>query len=56
MYNDLSELFADIVSENETFNVALHIVKENSLDGKIWLIGGFLYRNLVNSLYPKFDR
>ena len=53
MYKDLSELFESIVSENETFNASLQIVKENSLDGRIWLIGGFVYRNLVNSLYGK---
>ncbi len=53
MYKDLSELFESIVSEDETFDGALQIVKENSLDGRIWLIGGFVYRNLVNSLYGK---
>jgi hypothetical protein len=35
---------------DEDFQEALRIVGENSL-GKIWLIGGFLYKNIASALY-----
>ena len=46
----LSELFTQIVSQDETYQEAVRIVRANSY-GKIWLIGGFLYRTLASQLY-----
>lgn len=39
------EIFSDL-----DFQEALEIGRKNS-HGKIWLIGGFLYKNLAHSLY-----
>jgi len=36
--------------EDPIFLEILELVKQNS-KGKIWLMGGFLYRNLVSALY-----
>jgi hypothetical protein len=46
----LSESFKELVSSDADFHEACEIVRQNS-SGRRWMIGGFLYRNLVNILY-----
>ena len=49
-----AELFKKSVKNNTEFNEALAIVKQNTEGGNIWVIGGLVYRNIVNQLYrPK---
>lgn len=47
---ELLAIVHEKILQDENFNEALEITKKNS-SGKIWLIGGFLYRNIVNELY-----
>ena len=55
---DLSKIFLENIKNNKEFLEALDIVKNNS-QGKIWIIGGFVYRNIINKLYgtklPEID-
>jgi len=46
----LEESFIDEAYPNERFREALGIVNANSR-GKIWLIGGFLYKTLIKKIY-----
>ncbi len=46
----LIEIIDNLIIPDKDFQEALDIAKENS-SGKIWLIGGFLYKNLAYSLY-----
>lgn len=46
----LSEIFREITDRDFFFNEALSIVRQNC-QGKIWLIGGFLYKNLASIIY-----
>ncbi len=46
----LIEIVKKRVLLDENFQEALEITRVNS-SGKIWLIGGFLYKNLVEELY-----
>lgn len=50
----LSKAFQDITKRDFCFNEALNIVKQNC-HGRIWLIGGYLYKNLVRFLYPECE-
>lgn len=58
MNNDLSKLFAESAENTPEYHEALRIIKENS-HGKVWLIGGFLFRTLTMHLYstprPEID-
>ena len=47
---EYSSLFADWAQKHDGYQEALEIVRQNS-SGTIWLMGGFLYRNLVSELY-----
>lgn len=47
--NDLAEKFIFYL-EDEVFLEVLDLVKQNS-KGKVWIIGGFVYKNLANVLY-----
>ena len=47
---DLTQAFLSGVKDCEEFPEALKIVKRNS-SGKIWLIGGFVYRTIAGQLY-----
>ncbi len=47
---DATQLFLDGVKDNKEFYKAIELVKYNS-SGKIWLIGGFLYRTIASQLY-----
>jgi len=49
--DDLTRAFNEIVVSDIEFNISLDLVKQNSNPGKIWLIGGYIYRNLANLLY-----
>lgn len=53
---DATQLFLSGAKNCEEFVEALDIVKKNS-SGKIWLIGGFVYRTIASQLYglKKFD-
>jgi tRNA nucleotidyltransferase/poly(A) polymerase len=42
---DLSKLFENFIEKDKNYKIAYDLVKQNS-DGKIWLIGGALSRNL----------
>jgi hypothetical protein len=46
----LVEIVNSLILPDKDFQEALDIVKDNS-SGKIWLIGGFLYKNLAHVLY-----
>ncbi len=46
----LSEIFREISERDFCFNEALSIVRQNC-QGRIWLIGGFLYKNLASIIY-----
>jgi len=47
---DLLNIIKKKILEDESFKEALNLTRKNS-SGKIWLIGGFLYKNLVKELY-----
>lgn len=47
---ELSQLLARALLKNEGYLEALDVVKKNSR-GKIWLIGGGVYKTLLNLLY-----
>jgi len=47
---DITQAFLSGVKNCEEFLEALDIVKRNS-SGKIWLIGGFVYRTIASQLY-----
>jgi hypothetical protein len=47
---DITQAFLSDVKNNEEFLEALEIVKKNSA-GKLWLIGGFVYRTITSQLY-----
>lgn len=49
MPNELSSKFTHYL-DNEIFVEVLRLVRENS-EGKVWLMGGFLYKNLARELY-----
>jgi hypothetical protein len=49
MKKDLVEIFQPFLS-NPAFKETLHLVEQNS-QGKIWIIGGFVYKNLISALY-----
>ena len=49
--SNLSGTFRRIAECDESFKEALSIVEQNTADGRIWLIGGFLYKTLANYLY-----
>ena len=47
---NITQAFLSGVKGREEFTEALDIVKRNS-SGKIWLIGGFVYRTIASQLY-----
>ena len=47
---NLSKIFSEFIKKDKDFLEAYKIVKDNS-EGKIWLIGGALSRNLVSLIY-----
>jgi hypothetical protein len=55
---DITEAFLLSIKDCQELSRALEIVKINS-KGNIWLIGGFIYRNIAHQLYnsqkPKVD-
>lgn len=44
-----SELLREALKEDPRYEEALNLVRQNA-DGKIWLVGGIVYKNLVNKL------
>lgn len=50
---DLTVHFEKAIAENSDFQEALDIARLNSLEGKIWLVGGAVFRNIVYSLYNR---
>ena len=55
---DISKIFKLAIKDNRSFEEALEVVKANSR-GFVYLIGGFLYRNIAHELYgtpkPEMD-
>lgn len=53
-----TKIFLEEANEYSEFNEAIEIVKKNST-GNIWMIGGFVYRNIISNLHgikkPKID-
>lgn len=47
----ITKLFLKSIKGNSDFKEAVDLVKKNSNGGNIWLIGGFLYQNIVAKLY-----
>ena len=47
---NVSEKFWGLIEQDKKYKEALEIVRKNS-NGKIWLIGGAVYRNLVKLFY-----
>lgn len=56
--NDLTPYFVAATKDCMEMQEAVNIVRKNS-SGKIWLIGGFVYRNIASIMYgtqkPKVD-
>jgi hypothetical protein len=50
LHKKLVEIVQNLILPNKDFQEALEIVRKNS-SGKIWLVGGFLYKNLAYYLY-----
>lgn len=50
---DLTPYFTKETSHNKNFQEAFSIARENSGKGNMWVIGGLVYRNIVNGLYGK---
>lgn len=48
--DNLTKTFLKVVKDDKKFQQAVQIVRENS-QGKFWLIGGGLFRNIVKGLY-----
>lgn len=46
----LNNLFIKVIENDTDFREAVSLVRKNS-SGNIWLIGGFLYQNLVAEIY-----
>jgi len=47
---ELTKIVDKSILSDEDFQEAFQIAKENS-SGRIWLIGGFLYKNIAHALY-----
>ena len=47
-----TEIFRDYVGGSPEFEDALNIAKKNST-GKIWVIGSFVYRNIIKEIYRR---
>ncbi len=47
----LTEQFKQFISGDKTYSRVEEIVRNNAGDGKVWLFGGYLYRNLINLAY-----
>ena len=47
---ELNSILIKELAESKAYQYALDIIRKNS-EGKIWLIGGFIFRTLVNKLY-----
>lgn len=47
---NITRAFLSGINDCEDFSEALDIVRRNS-SGKIWLIGGFVYRTIISELY-----
>ncbi len=50
LYMNLEKLLMEALLEDKTYLEALDIVKKNS-EGKIWLAGSGVYKNILNKLY-----
>lgn len=48
--SDFEKIIQDCVCSDENFSEVLSVVRANT-HGKIWLIGGFIYRNIAAKLY-----
>jgi len=51
-------MLTDYLAASAEYQESLCLVKKNS-EGRVWLIGGFIFRNLIHELYggslPQFD-
>ena len=52
---NLSDIFKNIISKDKYFQLALKVVKENSLNDNIWVIGSFIYKNLADYFYENIN-
>jgi hypothetical protein len=54
----LSKSFQEKISKDINFSVALSVVRDNCKNNgeEIWLIGSFLYKNLVDLLYENCEK
>lgn len=50
IYDEMTEAFLRATKNCPEFTETVDIIKRNS-NGSIWLIGGFVYRNIVKELY-----
>jgi len=50
MKDRLSEIYADFITSSQELQESLDLVRRNS-KGNIWVIGGAVYRTLINKLY-----
>lgn len=48
---DYLKIIRQCVLEDKNFDEALDLVKANSLGGDIWVVGSFLYKNILKSKY-----
>lgn len=48
---DLTPYFKQRVEKDQKFKEVLEIVKTNVKSGNIWIIGGIVYRSIINELY-----
>ena len=45
------EIIKKCINKDENFNEALEIAEGNSSGGKIWIVGSFLYKNILKEKY-----
>lgn len=50
---DLTPYFAKGIYGNKNFHEALEIAQRNSGEGSLWVIGGLVYRNIIENLYGR---
>ena len=49
--DDLNKIFDRIIIYDKDYTEALTIIRQNSMEGNIWLIGSYIYKNLANVSY-----
>ena len=48
---NLAKNFEESIREDKEYQEAINIVLQNSAEGKVWAVGGAVFRNIVSNLY-----